>query len=162
MTRSLLAAALIGACAFTFTACGGGNSGDQAAQSIEIEKARAEAAAQQKLKDKQAELDRKLSDLRKQVKKKSQTKTTVITTGSGGGSSSSSSSGSACGGNVSAGANTSCAFAQNVASEYFSVGGGNTSVSVYSPVTHQTYVMTCTAGAPTVCRGGNNASVYIR
>jgi hypothetical protein len=33
---------------------------------------------------------------------------------------------------------------------------------VYSPVTGRSYTMTCVAGIPSVCRGGNNAVVYIR
>ena len=34
-------------------------------------------------------------------------------------------------------------------------------VRAYSPVTDETYAMTCEAGDPAVCRGGNNAAVYI-
>jgi PBP1b-binding outer membrane lipoprotein LpoB len=67
-----------------------------------------------------------------------------------------------CNGNVSAAANTTCAFALNVESAYYSSGGGYSTVSVYSPVTGLYYAMTCTPGVPTVCRGGNNAVVYIR
>jgi hypothetical protein len=67
-----------------------------------------------------------------------------------------------CGGTVSAGPNTTCAFALNVAAEYFTQGGGTRTVLVYSPVTNQDYSMSCVAGVPTVCRGGNNAVVYIR
>lgn len=65
-------------------------------------------------------------------------------------------------GNVSAGANTSCPFALNVAAVYLSQGGGNISVVVYSPVTGQNYTMSCVAGVPSVCSGANNAVVYIR
>jgi septal ring factor EnvC (AmiA/AmiB activator) len=67
-----------------------------------------------------------------------------------------------CNANVSAGANTTCAFALNVESAYYASGGGYSTVSVYSPVTGLYYGMTCTPGVPTVCRGGNNAVVYIR
>jgi hypothetical protein len=67
-----------------------------------------------------------------------------------------------CGGTVSAGGSTSCAFALSVASAYFRSGGGTTSVQAYSSVTGQTYVMQCESGVPVVCRGGNNAVVYIR
>jgi septal ring factor EnvC (AmiA/AmiB activator) len=67
-----------------------------------------------------------------------------------------------CDANVSAGANTTCAFALNVESAYYASGGGYSTVSVYSPVTGLYYGMTCTPGVPTVCRGGNNAVVYIR
>jgi hypothetical protein len=34
------------------------------------------------------------------------------------------------------------------------------SVTVYSPTTDRTYTMSCSAGTPHVCTGGNNASVY--
>lgn len=67
-----------------------------------------------------------------------------------------------CGGNLSAGPNTTCAFASNVENAYFQNGGGSSRFDVYSPITRIFYTMTCTAGVPTVCRGGNNAVVYIR
>jgi septal ring factor EnvC (AmiA/AmiB activator) len=67
-----------------------------------------------------------------------------------------------CDANVSAGANTTCAFAINVESTYYQSGGGYSTFDVYSPVTGLSYTMTCTPGIPTVCRGGNNAVVYIR
>jgi hypothetical protein len=70
--------------------------------------------------------------------------------------------GTSCGGNVSAGANTTCPFALNVAAEYLTQGGGTISVDVYSPVTGKYYTMSCVAGVPSICRGGNNAVVYIR
>jgi hypothetical protein len=70
--------------------------------------------------------------------------------------------GTSCGSNVSAGQNTTCAFALNVAAEYLTQGGGTRTVDVYSPVTNQYYSVTCVAGVPTVCRGGSNAVVYIR
>jgi hypothetical protein len=63
-----------------------------------------------------------------------------------------------CGGGLTAGAHTSCAFAANVRSAYNQTGSGVLDVS--SPVTGQTYRMYCTAGAAHVCTGANNASVY--
>ena len=62
-------------------------------------------------------------------------------------------------GNVLAGPNTSCEFAQNVANDY-NASGGSSSFSTYSPVTGQTYQMTCAGSSPVVCTGGNNATVY--
>jgi len=66
-----------------------------------------------------------------------------------------------CGGGVQAGPNTSCSFAENVASKFKST--GQSSLSVYSPTTGETYTMNCGPwkDAGTVCKGGNNASVYI-
>lgn len=67
-----------------------------------------------------------------------------------------------CGGNLSAGPGTTCAFAFNVESGYYDNGGGNSRFDVYSPVTGLYYTMTCIPGVPTVCRGGTYAVVYIR
>jgi heat shock protein HslJ len=63
-----------------------------------------------------------------------------------------------CGGGLAVGPNTTCAFAESVHSAYESSGPGT--VMAYSPVTNRTYTMTCSAGSPVVCTGGNNASVY--
>jgi hypothetical protein len=64
-----------------------------------------------------------------------------------------------CGGGVYAGADTSCPFAQNVAADYT----GNGPFSAYSPVTGQSYTMTCTGPGTyedvVTCEGGNNAEV---
>jgi hypothetical protein len=70
--------------------------------------------------------------------------------------------GTSCGSNVSAGPNTTCPFALNVAYEYLAQGGGTRTISALSPVTNQYYTMNCVSGVPSVCRGGNNAVVYIR
>lgn len=63
-----------------------------------------------------------------------------------------------CGNGLTAGANTSCPFAENVRSEYNRSGAGV--LEVFSPTTGQTYRVYCTATSPHVCTGGNNASVY--
>jgi len=63
-----------------------------------------------------------------------------------------------CGGGISVGPRTSCAFALNVRDEYYRRGGGW--ISVYSPITNRTYRMFCTDSSPHVCTGGNNAAVY--
>ena len=60
-----------------------------------------------------------------------------------------------CGGQVSAGADTSCPFAQNVAADYTGTGLDE----AYSPVTGDTYDMNCSGSDPVVCTGGNNAFV---
>ena len=67
--------------------------------------------------------------------------------------------GSDCGGGTHAGPNTSCSFAQNVRDAYNQAPGATASVQVYSPVTNQTYTMSCApAGTGVTCSGGNNAS----
>jgi hypothetical protein len=63
-----------------------------------------------------------------------------------------------CGGGLTAGAHTSCPFAERVRAAYNQTGSGV--LDVTSPVTGQTYRMYCTAGAAHICTGGNNASVY--
>lgn len=63
-----------------------------------------------------------------------------------------------CGPGLTAGANTSCPFAENVRATYQQTGSGV--IDVYSPTTGRTYTMYCTSGNPHVCTGGNGASVY--
>jgi hypothetical protein len=72
----------------------------------------------------------------------------------------SSSGGRDCGGGLHAGPNTSCPFAQNVRDAYNEAPGTTASVRVFSPVTRQTYTMSCApAGSGVTCSGANNASV---
>ena len=64
-----------------------------------------------------------------------------------------------CGAGVTANnAGTTCSFALNVAQAYRDSGGSST-IEVYSPVTKQTYAMSCVGASATTCTGGNNASV---
>jgi hypothetical protein len=56
---------------------------------------------------------------------------------------------------------TSCEFAISTAEAYWNYGNGSHPFSVQSPVTGQTYTMTCT-NAGSVCEGGNDAVVYLR
>jgi hypothetical protein len=66
-----------------------------------------------------------------------------------------------CGGSLSVGPNTTCAFAENVEYAYFAeIGSGSGTVTAYSPVTEKLYSMYCTAGEPHECSGGNDATVY--
>jgi hypothetical protein len=65
-----------------------------------------------------------------------------------------------CGGGLHAGPNTSCPFARNVRDAYDAAPGTTASVRVFSPVTRQTYTMSCAnAGSGVTCSGANNASV---
>lgn len=81
---------------------------------------------------------------------------------SGGASGGSATTGStSCGGELSVGPATTCPFAENVRAAYEEeLGSGSGIVYAYSPVTEKLYEMQCTAGAPHVCTGGDNASVY--
>jgi serine/threonine-protein kinase len=65
----------------------------------------------------------------------------------------------ACGGDLSVGPDTSCAFARNVERAYDHGRGGTTNVVAFSPVTRLTYTMHCTGGSPHICRGGKGAAV---
>jgi hypothetical protein len=72
----------------------------------------------------------------------------------------SSSGGRDCPGGLHAGPNTSCPFAQNVRDAYDAAPGTTASVRVFSPVTGQTYTMSCAAaGSGVTCSGADNASV---
>jgi hypothetical protein len=65
-----------------------------------------------------------------------------------------------CGGGLIAGPNTSCLFAENVQIAYDDAPGLYATVQAYSPVTGETYAMSCApAGAGMTCSGANNASV---
>jgi hypothetical protein len=65
-----------------------------------------------------------------------------------------------CASNVVAGPNTSCAFALNVAYDYFSLGRPR-SFRSYSPTTGQYYNVYCRYRHPTICRAGNGALIAI-
>ncbi|MCP9490417.1 MAG: hypothetical protein MSC31_11160 [Solirubrobacteraceae bacterium MAG38_C4-C5] len=68
---------------------------------------------------------------------------------------------SSCGDGLSVNSQTSCPFARVVRDAY-EASGRSSRVQATSPVTGETYTMTCTSSASTVCTGGNNAAVYIR
>ena len=68
-------------------------------------------------------------------------------------------SGKSCGDGIVAGPNTTCPFARNVRDAYYDAPGVVTTVEVWSPVTGQTYTMSCApAGSGISCAGGNDAS----
>jgi hypothetical protein len=58
---------------------------------------------------------------------------------------------------------TSCAFAEAVRAEYVNQPrrGGKVTIAAYSPVTGETYAMTCTGGDVVTCTGGNDAVIYL-
>jgi hypothetical protein len=139
--------------------CGGGTS------SQDLAKARAEGAAAERQKEaareqsrKEAQLEARVKALEKEIQRMAKQPKKAASTAK----SNPLSSATSCGSNLSVGSNTTCAFAQNVEDAWYSAGGGSTVVEAYSPVTHLYYVMNCTAGVPTICRGGNSAVVYIR
>ncbi len=97
----------------------------------------------------------------------SQTHTTTVTqttsAPSGGGGGAVPTSGTtACGDGLIAGPNTSCPFAVNVQQAWDAAPGQTATVQAYSPVTNQTYTMSCApdSSGGIACYGANNASVY--
>ena len=167
MSRRLLCSIGIFASLVPVAGCGSGGSTSSSSQA-KIDAARKQGALAEQAREKKAAAERaqkklalEVARLKKQVNKKAKTPTTTTAAAPPAGSAPASPS-SNCGGNLSVGSNTSCAFGILVERAYFQNGGGSGVVDAYSPVTQRTYTMTCTAGAPTVCRGGNNASVFIR
>jgi hypothetical protein len=167
MSRRLLCSIGILASLATASGCGSGG-GTSTSSQDKIDAARKQGVIEEKAREKKAAAERaqkklalEVAKLKKQVNKRPKT-TTTAAGGTSGGTSPPASSSSNCGGNLSVGPNTSCAFGVLVERAYFQSGGGSGLVDAFSPVTQRTYTMTCTAGAPTVCRGGNNASVFIR
>jgi hypothetical protein len=65
-----------------------------------------------------------------------------------------------CASDVIAGPNTSCAFALNVAYDYFTLGRARSFIS-YSPVTGKYYRVRCKGIRPTICRAGNGGLIGI-
>ncbi len=137
--------------------CFGGDSNSQE----ELDRARQEGVQQAKQKAEVEQLQNKVKQLSKQSRQNQNNSTTQSGTGgSAGGTTTQSTGGTrSCADGVSAGPNTSCEFAFNVFNEYNRSGGSST-ISVYSPVTGRTYTMYCSGSGPTICAGGNNASVY--
>jgi hypothetical protein len=135
----------------------------------ELDKAKAAGASEEAAKQKQASVDAKIKQLEEDLAK-AKTQGVAPSQSAAPGPApqtrapapAPAARGASCGGNLSVGANTSCAFAAYVEAALSDAGGGSRTLSVYSPTTGKFYTMTCVAGVPTVCRGGNNAVVYIR
>ena len=173
---SLIRVLVVGACALAvvgFAGCGGDSSGKYS--EADLQAARKEGAAQQKLKDVQVQqaadqkrLEKELAELKKEKKsggsKKSSDSSSGSSSGGGGGGTSggaTASSGSSCGDGVSISGPTTCGFAANIASEFRSSGPGV--VAAYSPTTGKLYTMSCSASG--VCSGGTTSGgsvVYVR
>ena len=143
-------------------ACGGGGDAQQRFQQAESDRARADAAAQQARNSERArQAQRETARLRKEVDQLKSRQDAAAASGAGGaGDAAATVTGSrSCADGLSANSATSCPFAENVRSAYFSSGQAST-IAVYSPVTGQTYTMRCSSGSPHVCEGANDAAVY--
>jgi hypothetical protein len=137
------------ATALALTSCG-----SSGASQDEIDQARTEGAKEAQQQAKIEQIEHQLKSLKHgHGAPPNRSNTPGSPTPAGGGTS--------CGGSLSVGPNTTCAFAENVEYEYLAeIGSGTGTVTVYSPVTEKLYSMYCTAGEPHECTGGNGASVY--
>jgi hypothetical protein len=145
----ILSFGAIVAVAMFLSACGGSGASED-----ELSQARTEGAKEAEQQAKIERIEHQLKSLKHGhgAQNQSSGESTPVPA-SGGGTS--------CGGSLSVGPNTTCAFAENVEYEYFSeIGSGSGTVAAYSPVTEKLYTMYCTAGEPHECTGGNDASVY--
>jgi hypothetical protein len=150
-------AAAVALVALLLSACG-----DSGASNDELKEARLQGAAKAQQQAKITQIQRELRALR-------HGKAVPVDSGSGSAPApapesaapeSAASSGN-CGGGLSANQYTTCGFAENVESDYYSeIGSGSGTVVSYSPTTRQTYSMYCSAGTPHECTGGNNAAVF--
>jgi hypothetical protein len=157
----LCVAGLALACSVSaFAACGGGDAAEELSRQQELRDERRQGAQDERLR----QLERQLREERRKRQKNdsgaSKPEPPASTQPSAPPSAPPST--SSCGDGLSVGPNTSCEFARSVRDAYLGSDGGSATIEAYSPVTQQSYTMTCSAGAPTTCTGGNNASVFIR
>ncbi len=158
--RLWLAGLALACSAFAFAACGGGNAADELSRQQELREERRQGAQEERLR----QLERQLREERRKRQRNDgdAPKPEQPTPTQPSPPPPVAPSTSACGDGLSVGPNTSCAFAISVRDAYLGSGGGSVTVEAYSPVTEQYYTMNCTAGEPTTCTGGNNASVFIQ
>jgi hypothetical protein len=161
------AAAVLAMAALGAAGCGGDDSGDSLAEAERLAQAKQEGAREARAEQEARKSAREQRRLRRELQRVRRERAQANAPSGGNGATPSStaipsSSSTDCGSGVTAGANTSCAFARNVRDQYFQVGGGSVTIDVYSPTTGRYYSMYCregVGGAATLCTGGNNASV---
>jgi len=165
-SRSIGLLMMLGLCSGAMAGCGSSSADDERLQNEKIEAARAEGRREARAEAATKEATAQARKLQREVDRlKEGTGGSAAPTKTGASSTPAAAapaSGNSCGGGVSAGNSaTTCPFSLNVADVYRGSDGAST-IDVYSPVTKMTYIMSCSDGTPTVCRGGNNAVVYIR
>lgn len=157
-SAGVCAVLMLSCLASAFASCGGeDDAADELSRQQELREERRQGAQEERLR----QLERQLREEKRKSEKKNGGASKPESPDSTQPTSPPSST-SSCGDGLSVGPNTSCAFASSVREAYFDNGGGSGTVQAFSPVTGETYTMSCTAGAPTTCTGGNNASVFIR
>jgi hypothetical protein len=148
MLRRALYLCVLAAIVFAVSSCG-----SSGASQDELNEARSEGTKEAQQQAKIEKIEGQLKSLKHGNGAPNRSNTT--------GSSAPASGSGNCGGSLSVGPSTTCAFAENVEYEYFAeIGTGSGTVAAYSPVTEKLYSMYCTAGEPHECTGGNDATVY--
>ena len=151
-SRRLAVLTCLAAASFALTACG-----DSGASKEELQEARQQGVAKARQQAKITQIQRELKALRKG---KTGASNSTSPTPAPAAAPESVSSGN-CGGSLSVNENTTCPFAANVESAYYSeIGSGSGTISAYSPAKDRYYSMHCSASSPHECTGGNNAAVY--
>lgn len=174
MSRDSRGAAVLVALAVVVTGafamgCGSGDSGtsSSAAEQKGREEGRREALRAQRTRDLENKLKterrrRRRAERQQQNQAPTPTTTTVpSTTTSPSPISPDAPASRTCGNYTSVGPGTTCEFADNVKAAWQDAGGGNATVSAYSPTTGKTYSVTCSEGTTTVCISDTGAKVYI-
>lgn len=161
--RPLVVWLLSGCLVAGFVACGSDDAADELARQRELREQRRQGAQEERLR----QLERQLREERGKTRKRNgngngKTGPAPPVTATPTPTAPNPPATTSCGDGLAVGPNTTCAFAQSVREAYLGSGGGNVTVEAYSPVTQQSYTMSCRAGAPTTCTGGNNASVFIQ
>jgi hypothetical protein len=126
------------------------------------EAGRSQGAAEQKAEAEKQQLEQDVANLRAQQEQLAKKMTAAAASPKVEREGTSNSGTQDCGGGVSVNSVTSCSFAQVVAQQWRNYGGDTSTFEAWSPTTQRYYTMRCVSGLPTVCRGGNNAAVYIR
>lgn len=140
-----------------------GCGGDNGATQEELDRARAEGAKEARDQAKVNQLQRQVKQLQRQQNRGRQKPSQrPSTSGRSPAPAPAMSPAKTCAGGVGASSATSCEFAFNVAGEYGSNPGASR-ISAYSPVTGESYTMSCSAmsGWSAVCTGGSGAAVFI-
>jgi hypothetical protein len=165
--RLTSASVLLIALSTTLAACGVQASHQQLAAASAA--GRSQGAAQQQAEAskqaeaaKQRQLESDVAALKSKLAANSSSSASSVSSGSGGSGSSTGSGTRDCGLGVSVNSVTTCSFAQIVVEAWRQSGGGYASFQAWSPATQRFYLMRCSPGLTTICRGGNNAAVYIR
>jgi hypothetical protein len=136
--------------------CGGGGANEE-----EIAKAEKRGRHYRMEQERKRRIEKELKELRRQQKQQTkQPPNPGPAPGAAPAAAAPESSRTSCGGSLSVGPDTTCAFAENVRYEYETeIVSGSGTVYAYSPANDELYEMYCT-GSPHECSGAINATVF--